>query len=339
MRVLIVKTSSLGDVVHTLPAVTDALKALPNVRFDWVVEEAFAEIPAWHQGVDRVIPVALRRWRKDRKAAMQSGEWPCFLDRLTEREYDLVIDAQGLLKSAWLASKAKGPRHGFSWSSARESMASLSYSNRHKVAWNQHAVSRVRDLFGMALGYRPERGLPDYGLQRESFQPHHAHGKELLFFHGTTWVTKHYPEAYWRALLEMAVAEGYEVRLPWGSQAEKARAERLQQGLDAVRVLPKCNLGELATILAGVVGVVSVDTGLSHLAAALGIPQVCLYGATDPARTGAYGRGQFHLKSDLPCSPCLKRGCHYTGPAQQQPGCYDSIGPMVAWSALLDQIP
>ena len=102
MRVLLVKTSSLGDVIHTLPALTDAQRAIPGIQFDWVVEEGFAEIPAWHPAVAQVIPVAIRRWRKHPLQTLRSGEWRRFKARLRETHYDLVIDAQGLLKSAWL---------------------------------------------------------------------------------------------------------------------------------------------------------------------------------------------------------------------------------------------
>lgn len=335
MHVLIIKTSSLGDVIHTLPALTDAARLLPGIRFDWVVEEAFAEVPAWHPAVDRVIRVALRRWRKDWRAARASGEWPAFLAQLREREYAAVIDAQGLLKSAWLARKARGPRHGLSWKSAREPFASLAYQHRHRVSWRQHAVSRVRQLFGAVLGYRPPMGLPDYGLTRLSDA---AETPYVLCLHGTTWPTKHYPEAYWSELAARLGDADLDVHLPWGNDAEHARAERIAAAVPRARVLPKMNLAELAAEIAAARGVVAVDTGLSHLAAAFGIPQVALYGATDPARTGSYGRAQFHFKSDFPCAPCLRRECSYRGESRQQPACYDRLPPAEVMVILLDQL-
>ena len=127
MRVLLIKTSSLGDVIHTLPALTDAARAIPGIRFDWVVEEGFAEIPAWHPAVDAVIPVAIRRWRKKPLQAVRSGEWSNFKRRLRETQYDLVIDAQGLLKSAWLTRYARAEVVGLDKSSAREPLAARFY--------------------------------------------------------------------------------------------------------------------------------------------------------------------------------------------------------------------
>lgn len=335
MHVLIVKTSSLGDVIHSLPALTDALGVLRDVRFDWVVEEGFAEIPAWHPAVEQVIPVALRRWRKDWRAAKASGEWAAFLEQLQAREYDLVIDAQGLMKSAWLARKARGPLHGLAWKSAREPVASLFYGHRHRVSWRQHAVSRVRQLFGSALGYHPPIGLPDYGLSPLASG---SAAEYVIFLHGTTWATKHYPEAYWSELAKRVADAGIGVRLPWGNDAEHERAQRIAAVADGVEVLPAMNLRQLAEEISGARGVVAVDTGLSHLVAAFGIPQVALYGATDPARTGAYGKAQFHFKSDFPCAPCLRRQCAYQGESRQRPACYDRLPPAEVFDVLMEQL-
>ena len=123
MRVLVIKTSSLGDVIHALPALTDAARAIPGIRFDWVVEEGFAEIPTWHPAVDKVIPVAIRRWRKNLWQTFKSGEWRRFKQRIQSTKYDLVIDAQGLLKSAWLTRYVRAPVAGFDKNSAREPIA------------------------------------------------------------------------------------------------------------------------------------------------------------------------------------------------------------------------
>ena len=152
MRVLLIKTSSLGDVIHTLPALTDAAKAIPGIRFDWVVEEGFAEIPAWHPAVAQVIPVALRRWRKHLWQTLKNGEWRRFKARLEESRYDLVIDAQGLLKSAWLTRYVKAPVAGLGPDSAREPIASRFYDRRYSVPREQHALERVRQLFAAAKG-------------------------------------------------------------------------------------------------------------------------------------------------------------------------------------------
>ncbi|MFJ3078013.1 MULTISPECIES: lipopolysaccharide heptosyltransferase I [unclassified Pseudomonas] len=310
MRVLIIKTSSLGDVIHTLPALTDAAHAIPGIRFDWVVEEGFAEIPSWHPAVDRVIPVAIRRWRKNLWQTLKSGEWKAFKQRLREHKYDLVIDAQGLVKSAWLTRYVKAPVAGLDRFSAREGLASRFYDRRLSVAVGQHAVERVRQLFAMALAYDLPEGIGNYGLDLDRLQLPPA-APYVVFLHGTTWATKHWPEAYWRELAERLGRRKLQVRLPWGNPAEKARAERIAQGLNNCQVLPKLNLAGVARVLAAAKACVAVDTGLGHLAAALDVPTISLFGPTNPGLTGAYGRVQVHQASDFPCAPCLQKKCTY----------------------------
>ncbi|MNF34236.1 Lipopolysaccharide heptosyltransferase 1 [compost metagenome] len=318
MRVLLIKTSSLGDVIHTLPALTDAARAIPGIRFDWVVEEGFAELPTWHPAVDKVIPVAIRRWRKNLWQTFKSGEWRRFKQRLRESRYDLVIDAQGLLKSAWLTRYVKAPVAGLDRNSAREPIASRFYQRRLAVARGQHAVERLRQLFALALGYDLPSGIGDYGLSRARLLEKPASLPYVLFLHGTTWDTKHWPEAYWRELAERLGQAGIEVRLPWGNLAEQQRAERIAQGLNNAVVLPKLNLAGVARVLAGARACVAVDTGLGHLAAALDVPTLSLFGPTNPGLTGAYGRAQVHLASDFPCAPCLQKKCTYQPTADDQ---------------------
>ncbi|MBF8721033.1 lipopolysaccharide heptosyltransferase I [Pseudomonas guariconensis] len=315
MRVLIIKTSSLGDVIHTLPAITDAAHAIPGIRFDWVVEEGFAEIPSWHPAVDQVIPVAIRRWRKNLWQTLKSGEWKAFKQRLRERKYDLVIDAQGLVKSAWLTRYVKAPVAGLDRYSAREGWASRFYDRRLSVAVGQHAVERVRQLFALALAYDLPEGLGRYGLELDRLQLPPA-APYVVFLHGTTWATKHWPEAYWRELAERLGRRNLQVRLPWGNPAEKARAERIAQGLKNCEVLPKLNLAGVARVLAAAKACVAVDTGLGHLAAALDVPTISLFGPTNPGLTGAYGRSQVHQASDWPCAPCLQKKCTYKPSAE-----------------------
>ncbi|MCX2685523.1 lipopolysaccharide heptosyltransferase I [Pseudomonas sp. DCB_AW] len=310
MRVLIIKTSSLGDVIHTLPAITDAAHAIPGIRFDWVVEEGFAEIPSWHPAVDQVIPVAIRRWRKNIWQTLKSGEWKAFKQRVRARKYDLVIDAQGLVKSAWLTRYIKAPVAGLDRYSAREGLASRFYDRRLSVATGQHAVERVRQLFALALAYDLPEGIGNYGLDLDRLQLPPA-APYVVFLHGTTWATKHWPEAYWRELAERMGRRKLQVRLPWGNPAEKARAERIAQGLNNCQVLPKLNLVGVARVLAAAKACVAVDTGLGHLAAALDVPTISLFGPTNPGLTGAYGRAQVHQASDFPCAPCLQKKCTY----------------------------
>jgi len=186
------------------------------------------------------------------------------------------------------------------------------------VARGQHAVERLRQLFAVALGYDLPKGLGDYGLDVDRLVELPRQKPFVLFLHGTTWDTKHWPEVYWRDLAIRMGHLGVQVRLPWGNPAEKARAERIARELPHVVGLPKLNLAGVAKVLAGASACVAVDTGLGHLAAALDVPTISLFGPTNPGLTGAYGKSQIHLASDFPCAPCLQKKCTYPPTAQDQ---------------------
>lgn len=299
MRVLIVKTSSMGDVLHTLPALTDAQRALPGIRFDWVVEEGFAQIPSWHETVERVLPVAIRRWRKAWFSAGVKAERNAFYNRLREVEYDAIIDAQGLVKSAALVTRlARGVKHGMNWKSAREPLASLFYQRRHNIAKQQHAVERTRELFAKSLGYGQPETQGDYAIAQHFSTNLKAQGERYaVFLHATTRDDKHWPEEHWRQLTGLLRDAGIRIKLPWGAPHEEARAKRLAEGFDYVDVLPRMSLEAIALLLARAEFVVSVDTGLSHLTAALDRPNITLYGPTDPGLIGGYGKNQLALTS------------------------------------------
>ncbi|MGD8108575.1 lipopolysaccharide heptosyltransferase RfaC [Pantoea sp. FN0302] len=299
MKVLIVKTSSMGDVLHTLPALTDAMREIPDIRFDWVVEENFAQIPGWHLAVDRVLPVAIRRWRKHWFGSQQREERVAFKRALQAREYDVVIDAQGLIKSAALVTRlAKGIKHGQDSRSAREPFASWWYDKRHEIDKRQHAVERTRELFAKSLGYEKPQTQGDYAIASHFLaHPPADAGRYLVFLHATTRDNKHWPESHWRELITLIEPTGLRIKLPWGAEHEHQRAQRLAAGFDHVDVLPKLTLEQVAQTLAGAKAVVSVDTGLSHLTAALDRPNITLYGPTDPGLIGGYGLNQQALRA------------------------------------------
>lgn len=349
MRVLIVKVSSLGDIIHTLPAVTDAKSANRRLQFDWVVEENFAEVPSWHPAVDRVIPVALRRWRKSVIKTFRNGEFAAFREDLRQTHYDLVIDAQGLIKSGIISRLSKGLTVGLSNSTIKEPLATLFYNKMFSVPRDEHAVERVRQLFSRALNYSYEPGdmnSIDYGLdlRRIGLTDATRESGRLLFLHGTTWPTKHWPQAQWRELARLATARGYTVQLPWGSEVERQRALAIADGLPGVEVLERQTLAGMARHIATAAGVVAVDTGLGHLAAALATPTLSLYGPTNPGLAGTYGRHQAHLPSTFACAPCLSRTCQYEGPAMTSdlngerltvaPACFSTQPPVQVLAAL-----
>jgi len=227
MNILLIKTSSLGDVIHTLPALTDAYQNFPELRCDWVVEENFSEIPSWHPAVNRVIPVAWRRWRKNIWQVGKDKVWQQFIQNLRVNNYDLVIDAQGLLKSAILTYLAPGLRCGLDYQSAREPLAALAYQQRHYIPKGQHAVTRVRQLFAKILGYSLPTTMPDYGIAKYFLSQRIEPLPRVILLHGTTWMTKHWPDLYWQGLAQQIVTRGYQVRLPWGNAQEYARAQQI----------------------------------------------------------------------------------------------------------------
>lgn len=299
MRVLIVKTSSMGDVLHTLPALTDAQQAIPGIQFEWVVEEGFAQIPSWHSAVNRVIPVAIRRWRKAWFSASVKAERNAFREAVQAERYDAVIDAQGLVKSAALVTRlAHGVKHGMDWQSAREPLAALFYHRRHHIARQQHAVERTRELFAKSLNYSKPSSQGDYAIARHFLTSEQDPAQPYaVFLHATTRDDKHWPEANWRALIGLLADNEISIKLPWGAPHEEARARRLAEGFAHVEVLPRMSLEEVARVLAGAKYVVSVDTGLSHLTAALDRPNITLYGPTDPGLIGGYGKNQIACRS------------------------------------------
>jgi len=299
VRVLIIKMSSLGDVIHTLPALTDAARALPDIRFDWVVEEAFVEIPGWHPAVDKVIPVALRRWRKSPVQSFTGPEWKRFKSILRSQHYDAVIDAQGLLKSAMVARLVKAPRYGMDKKSARESLAARVYHHPISVPRDLHAVERIRSLFAQSLKYALPTERGDYDVRVKMAGGSDKKRSGLLFFHGTARAEKLWPESHWVQLAGKAAQQGHQVWLPWGNEQEQERARRIAASDGNAQVLPRLDLLGLASMLMDVEGAIAVDTGLAHLSAALDVPTVSLYGPTDTSLIGAYGNNQVHIQSPV----------------------------------------
>lgn len=292
MKLALIKTSSMGDVIHALPVVTDIARTMPGVQIDWVVEEAFAELPALHPSVRAVIPVAIRRWRKSLFAAGTRREIAAVRARLREARYDLALDLQGLVKSAWVARMTGAPIAGLSRRCAREPLAALAYRRRFEVDPALHAIERLRSLAAQALGYRVE-GLPAFSLTPPAeVVPGLPEQAYALLLHATSRAEKQWPDANWRALIEQLARRGLVAALPWGSQTERARAEALAGaaggGALSPVVLPKLSLRQCAAAIARARLVVGVDTGLTHLAAALEAPTVALFAATPAWRFGPY---------------------------------------------------
>ena len=285
--IILIKTSSLGDVLHNLPVVTDICTHYPQAKIDWVVEENFSALPALHPKVRNIIPVALRRWRKAWWASR--GEIKAACRTLRAQHYDLALDTQGLLKSALINRCTNQPRCGMDWSSAREPLASLFYDRTFFVPKAMHAVERNRQLAGLALGYTPV-GEPNYGIQIPAATlPWLKHSDPyVVLLHATSRDDKLWEETNWITLGKTLAAQGLQLVLPWGSEKEKVRSDRLAKAIPNAIIPPRLSLNEATALLGHAQAAIGVDTGLSHLAAALNIPTIGIYTATDPGLTGLY---------------------------------------------------
>lgn len=296
-RLLIVKTTSLGDVIHNLPVINDIHAHHPDMAIDWVAEESFADIPRLHPGVDTVMTVAMRRWRKQPFAAQTWHEIAALKQQLQSQSYNMVLDTQGLLKSALISCLVSAPRHGYDRHSIREPLAACLYGIRHKVSRQQHAVPRIRQLAAQALDYPMPDSLPDYGIASTAdISALQLPQNYVIGLHGSSRDSKLWPTDHWIALAERLRAKGLALVLPWGSEAEHERALEIAAKSTQTVILPKLGLNQLAAVIAAARAAIGVDTGLMHLAVALKIPSVAIYTDTDPALTGIYpGAGSIAL--------------------------------------------
>jgi len=269
-------------VVHNCPAVSDAARKIPGAEIDWVVEEPFAPIAAMHTAVRRVLPVRMRDWRRRWWRRSARREFGAFRRELRAVHYDVVVDTQSLIKSAVLASFAQGARHGMDRASAREPLAAAFYKAKHPVPRDLHAVERNRLLAAAALGYDLDLTL-DYGLAPIDSEPVAPYAVLLTM---TSRADKLWGEENWIAL---GKALGMRVVLPWGSEAERLRAGRIATALPDAEVAPRMTIPQLARLFGRAQRVFGVDTGLTHLAAALGTRTVGIYCGSDPKLVGIYG--------------------------------------------------
>jgi len=310
--ILLVKTSSLGDLVHNLPVVCDIHRAVPDAAVDWVVEETYEAIPRLHRGVRSVIPMSVRRWRKSWWRSETRSELQAGIARLRAHRYDAIIDTQGLLKSALVARAARGTRYGLDWASAREPLGWF-YDRTFRVPWTMHAVERNRELAARALGYQRVPDV-DYGVDARR-DAQRASDRYAVLLHSTSAREKLWREDDWVACAEWLAKRDTRVVLPWGCAEERARSERLACRMPHATVPASLSLTEAAGLLAGAQLVIGLDTGLTHLAGALGVPTVAVYVATDPRATGLYG-----------CRRALNAGRERAAPsASEVTGCADAV--------------
>jgi len=279
----------MGDVIHAFPVVGELHAHVPGVEIDWIVEESFAALPPLHPGVARTVPVAVRRWRRRPFARDVRAEIRALRERLRDARYDRVLDLQGLVKSAWIARMAGAPVAGFDRASVREPLAALAYAHRHRIDLRLHAIERLRRLAGAEFGYLPD-GLPGFGLRPADVpMPDGALPEDpfAVMLHATSRAEKRWPDDDWVTLADALAARGLITVWPWGSPDEQRVAQALAQRTRG-RLAPRLDLAQCAVLLTQARLVVGVDTGLTHLSAALERPTIALFAATPAWRFGPY---------------------------------------------------
>lgn len=327
MKVLVVRLTSMGDVVQTLPAIEDASRAFPEATFDWIVEESFADIPQWHPRIRRVIPSHLRRFRK----ALKNSEVGDLVREIRAEKYDAVVDLQGEMKTAMLARMARGKRIGYNSRSVHEWGAHAAYHRRINVTKGQHSITRMRELMAKALSYDLPTSEVEYGVDASRL-PEPAielPPRFVVLVHATSWRSKNWQEEKWKKLATIAHDDGFVPILAWGSDDERERATRI--AADVGIALPELSIAQKGAIISRAAAVVGLDTGLTHIAAAFGIPGVSLYGATDPALVGATGKNQLNLASEFECRFCHLKRCVYDAPDEMKPVCLAEFEPAQVW--------
>jgi len=290
MSLLVVRPSSLGDLVYALAIVSDVARHRPDVAIDWVAESGFVPLLSLEPRIRRIVPLALRRWRKAPWAAANRRDARDFVRALRAERYDVVLDAQEQVKGALVACLARGTRHGFDRASAREPVATLLDHVHHAVPRTLHFVDRMRMLAAAALGYEVDCA-PHWQLRPPAAPDVVPERRFAVALTATSRVDKHWPEERWRELVARLAQAGLAVLLPWGSPAEERFCRRLAAGAPGATVPAWLSLPQAAALLQAAELCVGVDTGFTHLGAALGTPTVAIFTATDAARHGVAAAG------------------------------------------------
>lgn len=289
MRILFVKTTSMGDVVHALPALSDLARARPGVVVDWLVEAPFAAIPRLHPAVRRVLPLGWRKWRRTLLAPATRAAIGALRAELRAEPYDLVIDLQGLLKSVLWGLQARGPLVGYDRHSIREPAAAWFYRRAAAVPRTLHAVERCRRLVAAHVGYAMPVDAPDFGI-RPPAGSWDAPAPAAALIPCASRAEKLWPEAHWIAIGQRLREAGLVPVVLWGSPDEQQRAARIAAGCGGV-VPPFLSVADMAAVLGQVRQTVGLDTGFSHLAAAFGAPTIGIYCDHEPGLAGITGPG------------------------------------------------
>ena len=306
MKILIVKSSSMGDIIHALPVAHDIRKALPDAQIDWLAEESFQAIPTLAPAVRRVHVTAFRRWRKSILSERTRSEVSALKAAMRGEHYDVVLDIQGLMRSALAAKWAGVPVTGYSRSTVREPLASFAYTKTLDLPASLGAVRRYRLAAAQTLGYEIDETNPVFGLRATAEPVAEPRSSTVAFAVNTSRDEKLWPEANWIEFGRMLERSGHPIDLYWGNAEEEARVKRVAAALSNARVLPRAGLDRVAASLARAQAVVGVDTGLAHLAAALGRPSVGIFVSTPIEVLHLVGDGPVESLGGVNCMPIVE---------------------------------
>lgn len=365
MRILIVKLSSIGDLIHTFPAIVDAKLHIQNLIIDWLVDEDFAEIINIYKkfnnckAIGKIIPIPFRKLKRNLFKELIKYNLRVFFKELRSIKYDLVIDPQGLLKSAILSNLCRTKNVvGFDFNSSREKLASFFYKHKVAVDKNLHAIFRIKKLFANSLNYLYEEDVKkiNYGLDVKDFQgliqyfPKELFNvKYIVLLHGTSWESKLWTIDYWYKLGKLIIEDNNSVVVFVNDDKQRQFAEQFLAFLEynlsenynnKLIILNKLSFLNIMVILANARGVVSVDTGFGHLAASMSMPIVGIYGPTSVIKAGILGIKSSSIQSNYHCSPCYSRACleYLSGRVSIKQPCFLSITPDLVFKNLKELI-
>tara|TARA_B100001250_G_scaffold390568_1_gene390660 strand:+ start:1301 stop:2245 length:945 start_codon:yes stop_codon:yes gene_type:complete len=287
----------MGDLMHALPALSEAKENIEDISFDWVVDKNFASVPSWHPLVDRIITTDHRNWKKQLFSKDSRDSLLDVMKKINEGNYDYVVDMQNNLKSAFISYFMKHDVVGMDAKSAREYPAHLAYSNKIYVDKRLHAIERQKELLAKALGYKCKKNNVNFGALFKTFiKPNIKLANEyIVLVQNASWITKQWSIENWQELIRRIEEKGVLMLLPSGNPEELERAKEICSISDMAQALDLMSLNEIAYIIKNANFTICSDTGLAHLSALVGTPSITLYGPTNTSLIGTYGESQIHL--------------------------------------------
>ena len=322
MKILIIKTSSMGDVTHNLPAIYDIKKKIKNIKLDWIVEKDFEKVIKFTDNINNLITINTRNKKISKIKHIKKT-----YNKINKKKYNLVIDSQGLIKSAIitiLSNKKKSI--GLGWKSAKEPLSTIIYKKNITINNNNHAVTKIRLFFAKILKYKINIKNINFGINKQKIEKKKNKIKKyIIFLYHTTWETKHWPKKHLIILKNILKKNKLKIKEIYHSK----------KILELNKNKKKTNINKTIQHIYNSKCIITVDTGFGHIASAIGIPTISIYGPTSPQKSGMIGKNQINIMTkNLYCSPCFKKKCLIKKKNTIQP-CFKEITPLKIWENLL----